>query len=30
MISSGAQVMFISTFGPTQPLIAKQLRQFGF
>jgi branched-chain amino acid transport system substrate-binding protein len=22
--------MFISTFGPTQPLIAKQLRQFGF
>lgn len=30
MINSGAQVMFISTFGPTQPLIAKQLRQFGF
>lgn len=30
MINSGAEVMFISTFGPTQPLIAKQLRQFGF
>lgn len=30
MINSGAEVMFISTFGPTQPLIAKQLRQYGF
>ena len=30
IINSGAQVVFISTFGPTQPLIAKQLRQFGF
>ncbi|MBW4845758.1 MAG: ABC transporter substrate-binding protein [Lachnospiraceae bacterium] len=30
MINSGAEVMFISTFGPTQPMIAKQLRQFGF
>lgn len=30
IISSGPEVVFISTFGPTQPLIAKQLRQFGF
>ena len=30
MINSEAEVMFISTFGPTQPLIAKQLRQYGF
>ncbi len=30
IISSDPQVVFISTFGPTQPLIAKQLRQFGF
>ncbi|MEG1012379.1 MAG: ABC transporter substrate-binding protein [Ruthenibacterium sp.] len=30
MINSGAEVMFVSTYGPTQPLIAKQLRQYGF
>lgn len=30
IINSEPQVVFISTFGPTQPLIAKQLRQFGF
>lgn len=30
IISSNPEVVFISTFGPTQPLIAKQLRQFGF
>lgn len=30
IINSNAQVVFISTFGPTQPLIARQLRQFGF
>jgi ABC-type branched-chain amino acid transport systems, periplasmic component len=30
IISSKPQVVFISTFGPTQPLISKQLRQFGF
>lgn len=30
IINSNPQVVFISTFGPTQPLIAKQLRQFGY
>ncbi len=30
IINSNAQVVFISTYGPTQPLIARQLRQFGF
>lgn len=30
LINSGAELMFISTYGPTQPLIAKQLRQYGF
>ena len=30
IISSDPQVVFISTFGPTQPLIAQQLRQFGY
>ncbi len=30
IINSDPEVVFISTFGPTQPLIAKQLRQFGF
>ena len=30
IINSNPQVVFISTFGPTQPLIVKQLRQFGY
>lgn len=30
MIDSGAEAMFISTYGSTQPLIVKQLRQYGF
>lgn len=30
IINSEPQCVFISTFGPTQPLIAQQLRQFGY
>lgn len=30
IINSKPQCVFISTFGPTQPLIAQQLRQFGY